>query len=89
MFKVKAHNNDKNNDRADFLAKEGINNSYILKNQKLIRYLIIKWIINFLEIININEIYKYIYIIDSKEYKFQRILIENSFLYHNFNEIWL
>ena len=30
LFKVKAHNNDKNNDRADFLAKEGINDSYIL-----------------------------------------------------------
>ena len=34
MFKIKAHNNDKNNDRADFLAKEGINDSYILIKDK-------------------------------------------------------
>ena len=34
LFKVKAHNNDKNNDRADFLAKEGINDSYILIKDK-------------------------------------------------------
>jgi len=34
LFKVKAHNNDKNNDKADFLAKEGINDSYILIKDK-------------------------------------------------------
>ena len=34
LFNVKAYNNNKNNDRADFLAKERIDNSYILINDK-------------------------------------------------------
>ena len=42
---------------------------------------------NFFEIINIDKIYKYIYTIDLKEYKFRKISIKNSFLYYNFDKI--
>src|SRR5687768_13267551 len=44
FFKVKAHNNNRDNDRADFLVKGGLEDSYVLiKNKNLENKYCLNW----------------------------------------------